>query len=158
LLVGHGMTPTEIILLLSVLQASARNNGHHTLARFGAKQLQLLDLIKKEFKDYSKCWVEINYTVSAYDELNMCKYQLQLIPSVDIEKESNLQIYEYEIVETFHEYQTQFEEAEQEFVRLKGSLNYLRHLKDKNNGEPELCPICKQKPDEKVRERAACLP
>jgi E3 ubiquitin-protein ligase SHPRH len=101
-------------------------------------------------QDYSKFWVEINYTASAYDELNMCKYQLQVVPSVDIEKESNLQIYDFEIADTLHELVLQQEMAEKEFVRLKGSLKYLHHLKEKDSTEPEICPICKQVPEERV--------
>lgn len=41
--------------------------------------------------------------------------------------------------------------AELEFVKKKGTLRYLEHLEA--NKEVEDCPICQQKPEEKVRTR-----
>lgn len=39
-------------------------------------------------QDYSRLWVEVNYTVSAYDELKMCKSRTQAVDPFELQDES----------------------------------------------------------------------
>lgn len=52
-------------------------------------------------QDYSRLWVEVNYTVSAYDELKMCKSRTQAVDPIELKDksvmESNLIISKYEV-------------------------------------------------------------
>lgn len=52
-------------------------------------------------QEYSQLWVEVNYTVSAYDEIKMCKSRTQAVDPTELEDESelesNLIISKYEV-------------------------------------------------------------
>lgn len=52
-------------------------------------------------QEYSRLWVEVNFTVSAYDELKMCKSRTQAVDPVELQDESvmesNLIISKYEV-------------------------------------------------------------
>ncbi|XP_308421.5 E3 ubiquitin-protein ligase SHPRH [Anopheles gambiae] len=114
--------------------------------------IAFLEHAKVEFKEYSQYWVEINYTVAAYDELTMCKSRLQLLTLAErreIEKKkkkpSPLQVLECELADTLAELQLTKAEAERDFVRLKGTRKYLEHLGSRKELEP--CPICHSIPE-----------
>lgn len=115
--------------------------------------MKLVEGFKNEFKEYSQYWVEINYTVSAYDELNMCKSRLKDVdmledaPVILDPRKNNMCIPSHMIMEVQEEMQTEKANAESNFVRIKGRLKYLEHLKE--NTKPEVCPICKQDPEER---------
>lgn len=117
----------------------------------GNKFFKSFDALKEEFKLLAKLWVEVNYTISAFDELNMCKMRLQVVDSPEelAEEDSKfrLKIARYETDEQLQEYQSQRLDAEINFVRLNGRLKYLLHLKERN--EPQSCPICCSVPREK---------
>lgn len=55
-------------------------------------------------QEYSQMWVEVNFTVSAYDELKMCKSRTQAIDPAEylenstIIMDSNLIISKYEVL------------------------------------------------------------
>lgn len=55
-------------------------------------------------QEYSQMWVEVNFTVSAYDELKMCKSRTQAIDLDEYSKnptmimDSNLIISKYEVI------------------------------------------------------------
>lgn len=135
--------------------AFAKKEGYSDdVIKAGEAELKLLDALKTEFKEFSQYWVEINYTVSAYDELTMCKSRLQ---AIDINDENsmavldarkvNMQIPRHMIDIILQEMISEKNNAELTFVRTKGRLKYLSHLKDEK--EIEVCPICKQQPEEK---------
>uniref|UniRef100_A0A182JT19 RING-type domain-containing protein n=1 Tax=Anopheles christyi TaxID=43041 RepID=A0A182JT19_9DIPT len=116
--------------------------------------MSFLERAKVEFKEFSQYWVEINYTVAAYDELSMCKTRLQLLTLAerrDIlkkkKKPSPLQLLECELPDTLAELELAKKEAERDFVRLQGTLKYLEHLGAKKELDP--CPICHTVPDSK---------
>lgn len=52
-------------------------------------------------QEYSQIWVEVNFTVSAYDELKMCKSRTQAIDPAEYLEDptmnSNLIISKYEV-------------------------------------------------------------
>lgn len=99
--------------------------------------------------------MEVNYTAAAYDELNMCKYRLRAVDSdeldalADNDVQAKLLINKYEVDFKRDEFQQEYSDAQQKFLRIQGTLKYLRHL-DKKSGSPDMCPICKQVPEVKV--------
>lgn len=42
-------------------------------------------------QEYRQLWVEVNFTVSAYDELKMCKSRTQAVDPIELEDESELE-------------------------------------------------------------------
>lgn len=98
--------------------------------------------------------MEINYAAAAYDELNMCKSRLRachpdMLEEDDGSVQSKLTISEYEVDFKREEFEQEYAEAQTKFVRIQGTLKYLRHL-DKKSGPLDVCPICSQVPEFKV--------
>uniref|UniRef100_A0A336MKX4 CSON001404 protein n=1 Tax=Culicoides sonorensis TaxID=179676 RepID=A0A336MKX4_CULSO len=137
----------------TILSYSKRSNFDQDVISIGETEMKLIDSFKNEFKELSQYWVEINYTVSAYDELNMCKSRLEAVDMDDCneinydQRKNNMRIPHHMVVEIQHEMETEKSNAELNFVRVKGRLKYLEHLKVQN--QLENCPICKQIPEEK---------
>lgn len=65
----------------------------------GELHLQVIELIKDEYKQYSQYWVEVNHSAAAYDELKMCKSRMQMYdPQVEEEPtKSKLKVSKYEV-------------------------------------------------------------
>ncbi|XP_063700872.1 E3 ubiquitin-protein ligase SHPRH [Culicoides brevitarsis] len=147
--------PCEQEYILKTLFAFAkRNRFTRDILEAADTELKFLEGIKNEFKEYSQYWVEINYTVSAYDELNMCKSRLEDVDMMDEDlpadldvRKSNMRIPRHMILEVQNEMQMEKASAENNFIRIKGRLKYLEHLK--GNQKPDVCPICKQDPEER---------
>ncbi|CAM6031634.1 unnamed protein product, partial [Sphagnum compactum] len=141
-------------MLKTILSFAKRDNFSDEIIKAGENELKLIEALKGEFKEYSQYWVEINYTVSAYDELNMCKSRLEAIDmhnenaeaAIDARR-TNMQIPSHMIDVILDEMITEKNNAEINFTRIEGRLKYLHHLK--NEKEPRLCPICNQEPEEK---------
>lgn len=111
---------------------------------------QLVDKLKAEYKELSKFWVEINYTASAYDELNMCKLQLNVIDPELLKKGEKMkrnEISVHTIELTKDQFQIELNNAELEFMKSTRNLSYLKHLS--SNPEVHPCPICDLKPVDK---------
>lgn len=109
-----------------------------------------MDKLKAEFQELSKYWVEINYTVAAYDELNMCKMQFTAVDPETLKKGEKLkrhQISIHEIDLTRTELQAELNAVELEFAKGTRNMSYLRHLA--SNPEVHRCPICDIKPEDK---------
>lgn len=144
---------TNLSRLSALFAFAKRANFHADLIAAGETELKFIEGLKNEFKEYSQYWVEINYTVSAYDELNMCKSRLEDVDmeaadAMDIDsRQSNMRIPRHMITEMQNEMKTEKINAEQQFVRIKGRLKYLQHLKTKT--EVEQCPVCKQDPEDR---------
>ncbi|XP_050094766.1 E3 ubiquitin-protein ligase SHPRH [Anopheles aquasalis] len=126
----------------------------------GAKELQspsarffaYLEAIKAESKEYSSYWVEVNYTVAAYDELNMCKSRFQLISLEEYQamqrakkKPTIMQLLKSDLEGAMRDLQDTKLVAERDFLRLQGTLKYLAHLGVRQEIDP--CPICQTIPD-----------
>uniref|UniRef100_A0A182PQI4 Helicase C-terminal domain-containing protein n=1 Tax=Anopheles epiroticus TaxID=199890 RepID=A0A182PQI4_9DIPT len=116
--------------------------------------MTFLERVKIEFKEYSQYWVEINYTVAAYDELSMCKSRLQLISAArrlelqgNLKKRTPLELLKHELPSTMEDLQLAKAEAERDFVRLQGTIKYLEHLGVRKELDP--CPICQVVPEGK---------
>ncbi|KAJ6644541.1 E3 ubiquitin-protein ligase SHPRH, partial [Pseudolycoriella hygida] len=136
--------------MLRVLYSFAKRNLSDEIAlKDGALHLQIIELMKEEYKQYSQFWVEVNHSAAAYDELKMCKSRIR-VNDLEIEDEptkSTLHISKYEVDEKLDEFRMEKELAERKFIRIQGILKYLKHLE--NNVEPDNCPICKEKPTKK---------
>ncbi|XP_058831485.1 E3 ubiquitin-protein ligase SHPRH [Topomyia yanbarensis] len=141
------MTSQEMIIR-QIHSFSKKERFDEAIIEVGDLYLSYLDRIKAEFKEYSKYWVEINYTAAAYDELNMCRSRLQVVTVEELEQNNTRktiqQVLDCEVDETFEDLQFQKMNSEQEFVRLKGTLKYLQHLGSTEEIDP--CPICRNAP------------
>lgn len=138
-------------LLKAVLLYSKRADFEDELTRMGNNFFSFLEALKAQFKLYAKLWVEVNYTVSAYDELNMCKMRIQVVESpeeiTDEDARFRLKFLRHEINEQNQIFAGQKQEAEVNFLRLNGRIKYLKHLKEQD--QPKICPICTNQPKER---------
>uniref|UniRef100_A0A182R7E4 E3 ubiquitin-protein ligase SHPRH n=1 Tax=Anopheles funestus TaxID=62324 RepID=A0A182R7E4_ANOFN len=148
------VSPQEQVLKQLHTYAKRQEALDQTIVTEGDHFLSFIERIKLEFKEYSQYWVEINYTVAAYDELTMCKSRLQLLTEAEHremestkKKPTLLQLLACELPETMAELELAKATAEREFVRLKGTLKYLEHLGARK--DIDLCPICQIVPEGK---------
>lgn len=137
-------------LLKSILIYAKRSDFEDETIIMGNKFFKYLEALKTQFKIYAKLWVEINYTTSAIDELNMCKTRLQVVESNDEITEENaryrLKITRSDIENQLQILNAQKQEADMHFIRLNGRLKYLDHLKGRSEST---CPICTNQPEER---------
>ena len=138
-------------LLKSVLIFAKRTDFEDELISVGNNFFKHLEVLKSQFKLFSLLWVEVNYTVSAYDELNMCKMRIQVVDSpvemTDEDSQFRLKFLRYEIEDQNRIFASQKQESEVDFLRLNGRIKYLNHLKDQDL--PKICPICTNQPKER---------
>ncbi|XP_055374394.1 E3 ubiquitin-protein ligase SHPRH isoform X2 [Condylostylus longicornis] len=114
------------------------------------KSLEIIEYLKKEYKDLSKLWSEIEFVAKAYDELEMCKMRLEVIDDdVEAKKSKNViyQIPMYQVNDTFENLFVELNQSKIEFYKKLGRLKYIQHLEQ--NSEPDNCPICKSRPSSK---------
>ncbi|KFB51654.1 AGAP007417-PA-like protein [Anopheles sinensis] len=149
------ISPGEMVLkqILSHVKRSQEAVDSRILEE-GDHCLAYLECVKQEFKEYSQYWVEINYTVAAYDELNMCKSRMQLITEEQFfemvraeKRRTPMQLVSSELAVQMRELQLTKNESERAFVRLQGTLKYLAYLGQKSDIDP--CPICQVPPSSK---------
>lgn len=123
----------------------------------GKIHVQQLDAMKREFKQIRAVWMSINHEVQACDEISMCKVRLRLrLPGEPIPpKLTNLSLSEHNKIETIfiiehHEVDAQklrllgeLDLSKSEFKKKYGTLLYLKNLGQKENPNPDPCPVCK---------------
>uniref|UniRef100_A0A182XYS9 RING-type domain-containing protein n=1 Tax=Anopheles stephensi TaxID=30069 RepID=A0A182XYS9_ANOST len=148
------VSPQEQVLKQLHQYAKRQETLEQAIVTEGDHFLSFLERIKVEFKEYSQYWVEINYTVAAYDELTMCKSRLQLLTKAEHDemqrakkKPTPMQLLDCELPDQLAEMQLTKATAEREFIRLKGTLKYLEHLGARK--EIDACPICQIVPEGK---------
>jgi len=95
-----------------------------------------------------KYWIEVEYMVKAFDELEMCKMRILLTD--DPEEQSNYRILPCQLDEQMEFNQYNLHESQLNFTRLCGRLKYLKHLKEDTTDKP--CPICQTQDDVRVGE------
>ncbi|XP_055611063.1 E3 ubiquitin-protein ligase SHPRH [Uranotaenia lowii] len=148
---GSWQMNTQELIMKQIHAYSKKERFEESIIEEGELYLEYVENLKAEFKEYSKYWVEINYTAAAYDELNMCRSRLQVVTVEELEqgnsKKTIQQILDCEVDETLEDLQVQKMNSEREFVRLKGTLKYLHHLG--SSSEIDVCPICQNIPEEK---------
>lgn len=106
-----------------------------------------LDNLQVVSKRLIKLWIEIEYTIKAYDELNMCKMRISL--TEDPNEASAFKILKHEIDQRIIDHQTQLFAAEKELVKKVARLRYINHLKSEE--EMGSCPICQLVDQVRVR-------
>lgn len=138
-------------LLQSLFKYAKRATFRDGIILVGNTFFKYLEALKEKFRAQSSLWVEVNYTVSAFDEINMCKMRMQVVNSPEQITEEDarfkLKILRCEIPEQLQIFVGQKAEAEIGFVRLNGRLKYLEHLKETN--QPKICAICTNNPKER---------
>ncbi|XP_044756394.1 E3 ubiquitin-protein ligase SHPRH [Coccinella septempunctata] len=155
------LTSQEIILktLHTFLRAK---NAPSALVKDGEIHLNILDNIKKEFKELRKLWTHIYQQVAAQDELDMCKIKLRLEdPSKDKKNSKNSAlkrlsyIVENKLDTMYHlnEYELDYHmmllksdesTSSKKLEKNLGVRSYLETLrKQQYEGvSPDPCPIC----------------
>lgn len=120
------------------------------------KSLDIICLFKKELADATKFWIEFDFSVKAYDELNMCKLRLQVVDkaddNVDVEEDDVdvTAIYEigrYEVDDRLEQQKVELDMENKELTKKLGRLKYVKHIENTIN--PGSCPICMTDPDQK---------
>uniref|UniRef100_A0A1A9WQQ5 RING-type domain-containing protein n=1 Tax=Glossina brevipalpis TaxID=37001 RepID=A0A1A9WQQ5_9MUSC len=109
------------------------------------KILQYFDNLQTLCKSFIKLWIEMEYTIKAYDELNMCKMRISLAENA--EEKSNFKIFKHEISQRIMEQQEQLFEAQRMFTMQLARLKYIKHLENKTDPGP--CPICHFEEDDR---------
>ncbi|KAJ3664999.1 hypothetical protein Zmor_000523 [Zophobas morio] len=70
-------TPQELIFR-SILAIGRAKNANNDLVKDGEIHINILDTLKKEFKEVRKLWTHLDQQICAQDELDMCKTRLRL--------------------------------------------------------------------------------
>ncbi|EDW93616.1 E3 ubiquitin-protein ligase SHPRH isoform X2 [Drosophila yakuba] len=106
-------------------------------------KLDLLSCLQDLVKFQIKYWIEVEYMVKAFDELEMCKMRILLTD--DPEEQSNFRILACQLDEQLEFNQYNLQHSQLNFTRLCGRLKYLKHLKEDSADKP--CPICQTQDD-----------
>lgn len=109
-------------------------------------KLDFLDAMQSLVKLQIKYWIEVEYVIKTFDELDMCKMRILL--TNDPEEQSNFRILPYQLDEQTEFNLTNIRESQMNFTRLSGRLKYLKYLKEDDGDKP--CPICQTQDDERV--------
>ncbi|XP_013116383.2 E3 ubiquitin-protein ligase SHPRH [Stomoxys calcitrans] len=97
-----------------------------------------LEHLQTVCKRLIKLWIEIEYTIKAYDELNMCKLRIEL--TTDPDEKSIYKIFEHEIDQRTLDQQNELLIAQRQFTMKLARLKYIKHLESDQEIGP--CPIC----------------
>ncbi|KAH8234832.1 hypothetical protein KR032_003795 [Drosophila birchii] len=106
-------------------------------------KLDSISALQSLVKCQIKYWIEVEYMVKAFDELEMCRMRILLTD--DPEKQSNYRILRCQLEEQQQFNLSNLNEAQLNFTRLCGRLKYLKHLKEDATDKP--CPICQTQDD-----------
>lgn len=109
-------------------------------------KIDVLSCLQSLVKCQIKYWIEVEYMVKAFDELEMCRMRILLTD--DPEKQSNYRILRCQLDEQQQFNLSNLNEAQLNFTRLCGRLKYLKHLKEDATDKP--CPICQTQDDVRV--------
>ncbi|KAH8302155.1 hypothetical protein KR044_003310, partial [Drosophila immigrans] len=134
------------IILIRVVFGFLRNRPEFAEWKAECKnKLDQLDCMQSLEKLQIKYWIEAEYVIKAFDELEMCKMRILLTENPD--EQSNFRILPYQLQEQTEFNMANIEEAQLNFVRLAGRLKYLKHLKEDAGDKP--CPICQTLDDDR---------
>ncbi|XP_037826721.1 E3 ubiquitin-protein ligase SHPRH-like isoform X1 [Lucilia sericata] len=120
-------------------------NKHRILINIMEKCWLYLENMQLFCKRLIKFWIEMEYTIKAYDELNMCKMRITLTD--DAEDKSIFKIMENEIEGRLLEQQNELVNAQHQFTIKLARLRYIKHLE--GNDDPGPCPICRLTEDDR---------
>lgn len=106
-----------------------------------------LENLQNVCKRLIKFWIEMEYTIKAYDELNMCKMRITL--TNDVDDKSIFKVMKHEIEARIVEQQNELMAAQNQFRIKMARLKYIKHLQ--GSDDPGPCPVCHLAEDEEVR-------
>ncbi|XP_067626775.1 E3 ubiquitin-protein ligase SHPRH [Eurosta solidaginis] len=109
------------------------------------KHWEAIECRQQLCKKLIKYWIEIEYTVKAYDELDMCKMRISL--AANEEEKTHFKLLDYELDNSFVEHQINLHNAQRKFAMKLARLKYITHLEE--NAATNQCPICQS--DEEYR-------
>lgn len=96
-----------------------------------------------------KYWIEIEFAIKAYDELDMCKMRITITDNK--QEVSNFNILECTLPQHIFEFEQELYSAQRSFSSKLARLKYIRHL-EKDTDEGNLCPICRLSDSDQVVE------
>ncbi|CAH1134952.1 unnamed protein product [Ceutorhynchus assimilis] len=79
----------EELILKALLGLMKSRDANPELIKDGETQMQLFDVLKKEFKEIRKVWTLLDQQVCAQDELDICKVRFQLKTAEDSKTKAN---------------------------------------------------------------------
>lgn len=106
-----------------------------------------LENLQAVCKRIIKLWIEIEYTIKAYDELNMCKLRITLTDD-DADDKSIYKIFEHEIEQRIIDQHNELQAAQRQFTIKLARLKYINHLESDKEMGP--CPICQLLEEDRV--------
>ncbi|XP_005186458.2 E3 ubiquitin-protein ligase SHPRH [Musca domestica] len=98
-----------------------------------------LENLQSLCKRLIKLWIEIEFTIKAYDELDMCKLRITLTDDPD--DKSIFKIFEHEVDQRIIDQQNELQLVQRQFTIKLARLKYIKHLE--SNKELGACPICR---------------
>ncbi|XP_065365815.1 E3 ubiquitin-protein ligase SHPRH [Calliphora vicina] len=134
----EGMEIPSFEMYLCKLTFHFIKNKHRRLNSIMEKNWLYLENLQLVCKRLIKFWIEMEYTIKAYDELNMCKMRITLTDEAD--DKSIFKIMENEIDGRIAEQQNELMSAQRQFIVKLARLRYIKHLE--GNDDPGPCPIC----------------
>ncbi|KAF7281635.1 hypothetical protein GWI33_004494 [Rhynchophorus ferrugineus] len=161
-LVGSWKPRIEEIILKGLLSLLKLKDVKSDLIKDGETHVQLIDVLKKEFKEIRKFWTLLDQQVCAIDELDICKVRLQLKTADEAKEKANkmLKNLSYDQTKTndninllkqselpHQELSLKSEEARHnmKLEALLGTRNYLDTLRQQQfeGQNPDPCPVCR---------------
>ncbi|XP_030385375.1 E3 ubiquitin-protein ligase SHPRH [Scaptodrosophila lebanonensis] len=135
----------EMTLIKVILMFIRSKTEFHTWQTECSNKLETLNCLQNLSKLQIKYWIEVEYVVKAFDELEMCKMRILLTDNPD--EQSNYRVLECQLDELMENNLANVNEAQLNFTRLAGRLKYLKHLKEDTNDK--VCPICQTQDDDR---------
>ncbi|XP_074033441.1 E3 ubiquitin-protein ligase SHPRH isoform X2 [Leptinotarsa decemlineata] len=166
---GSWKSTLEELIMKSLLALLKSKNSNPEYIQDGEVYINIIECLKKEFKELRKLWTFLDQQICAQDELDICKVRLQLKTEVNDEKKDNkvqnkvnkaLKNLNYQVENrnefvnllSVHELDFQMTSLKNEYKmntasleKLLGTQSYLETLrKQQYEGQsPDPCPICK---------------
>ncbi|EDW18440.1 E3 ubiquitin-protein ligase SHPRH [Drosophila mojavensis] len=138
--------PSIEIIIIKVVFAFLRTKSEFSDFKAECKsKVELLDAMQSLVKLQIKYWIEMEYVIKAFDELDMCKMRILL--TNDPEEQSTFRILSCQLDEQTEFNLNHIQESQLNFTRLSGRLKYLKHLKEDAGDKP--CPICQTQDDKR---------
>uniref|UniRef100_A0A034WCV8 E3 ubiquitin-protein ligase SHPRH n=1 Tax=Bactrocera dorsalis TaxID=27457 RepID=A0A034WCV8_BACDO len=131
--------PSFEVALIKVLFGFLRTKGSFiSFSQQMDRHWEAIECRQQLCKKLIKYWIEIEYTVKAYDELDMCKMRISLAENE--EEKTHFKLLDYELDDTFLEQQMNLYNAQRHFAMKLARLKYITHLEADADTGP--CPIC----------------
>ncbi|XP_033149437.1 E3 ubiquitin-protein ligase SHPRH [Drosophila busckii] len=142
---GLDMPSDEILIIKTVFGFLRTRSEFSEWKAECQSKLEWLGTMQTLIKLQFKYWIEAEYVIKAFDELDMCKMRIRLTHNPD--EQSNYCLLPHQLDEQLEFNENNIKEAQVNFVRLSGRLKYLNHLSEDTSDKP--CPICHTLDDER---------